>query len=157
VAPGGGDRNAAASQEQPMHRVWKILLAPLPSSQEDALQQLAEPFHQAKGLSDFVGIIVSMTFTMAFCIFSFDKISTKTFGFEAAGYANVALASAILACYFFLLITRMIFLYLFQDVRSELPLWYRIVFGLISMVTYFSLLTGIWNVAIALAKLGKCA
>ena len=139
----------------PMNRFLAKSLGLRVVFRKDLVAEMAQAFDKAKGLSDFIGMIVQLTFTVAFFFYFIQKMSAATSWGYLCWYSTVALLGGVVAIYFWLLISRILsgyFVYLQSFVRHP---WGQAVVLFFFLYCYLAVITGIWDISITLARATK--
>jgi hypothetical protein len=118
---------------------------------------MAWAFNTAKGLSDFIGMIVYLTFAWAFVIYFVEKSSAAPSWWVRHNYATAAFFTAIIALYLVFLLGRVIieyFMYLASVARHP---WVRVLSVALALYCYWAVSTSIWDISVRRAQATKVA
>jgi hypothetical protein len=117
--------------------------------------EMAEAFGQAKPLSDFLGMLVRLTFAMAFVRYCFTTPSVPR-SYWAQGLRQTAGGAGIMITgYFGIQISRVIFAYYMRDMAVFRVGWRRGFALIVALYFYLAVTTTIWQLAESLATATK--
>lgn len=117
--------------------------------------EMVEAFGKAKPLSDFLGMLVRLTFAMAFVRYCFATPSVPTSYWQqglrqAAGGVGVMITG-----YFFIQVSRIIFGYFMRDMAVQRIWWVRGIMLVVQVYFYFAVTFTILQLAESLATATK--
>ncbi len=117
--------------------------------------EMVKAFDKAKKLSDFIGMIVRLTFAMVFVAYCFTKAHDTTSWLYKYSYRIAGGFGAAITAYFGFLISRIVFEYFMRDVGAAKQYWLKVIVLFISLFLFWSVFTTILDVAQHAAKFAQ--
>jgi hypothetical protein len=117
--------------------------------------EMTEAFGKAKPLSDFLGMLVRLTFAMAFIRYCFATPSVPRSYWEQGLRQTAGGAGIMITGYFAIQISRVIFAYYMRDMAVFPVGWRRGVALVVALYFYLAVTTTIWKLAESLASATK--
>jgi hypothetical protein len=117
--------------------------------------EMADAFGKAKPLSDFLGMLVRLTFAMAFVRYCFATPSGPTSYWHQGLRQTAGGAGIMITGYFGIQISRVIFAYFMQDMAVHRKWWLRVISLVAALYFYWAVTTTIWQLAESLASATK--
>jgi hypothetical protein len=117
--------------------------------------EMAEAFGKAKPLSDFLGMLVRLTFAMAFVRYCFATPSVPRSYWQQGLRQTAGGVGVMITGYFGIQISRVIFAYFMRDMAVHRIWWVRALSLVVALYFYWAATTTIWQLAESLASATK--
>jgi hypothetical protein len=127
--------------------VWFEMRSTLNLPKEQPQAEVARAFENAKGLADFIGMVVSLGFTVALYTFCFEQMKSTTGWIDFSAYSVAAVFFLGLSACLWFWTSSIVFHYFWEDVADNRLVWLKAITLLLLLMQCFAVTWTIYKFA----------